>query len=166
MSRKMQMIAGGLLSVAVLAVAAYAAAAYLVPSFRGSLEGKSGRSYEVRPAPELPVTQPDSVSTVMEVKDNSLIVRPLTKGDTTLAAPQLEVVLTASTQVYQDVTGGPEAEQHLVNGMIQQVVAPYDRQAIKPTDVIAAWGALRGERLGADVVVVYVGADDTGTPSP
>ena len=130
-------------------------------------------------APELPQSAPDVRGQLVEAKDNSLTVSTFgeglaggkvsastssgsgnspstsTGGDSS-ASTTTEVVVTQNTKVYRDTTfdamsGGPPAD-----GKIQQKVEPYTlAQAAKDgVDSVTAWGAKRGDRLVADVVVL------------
>lgn len=111
---------------------------------------------ELIPAPELPPTQADLSGTLVEVKDNSLMLRPLSKGAGIQAGSLIEVVITGNTKVFRDDThDGPGSNAVIANGRIQQVVLRSDMGGFNTGDTIAIWGARRGDRLTADVVLDF-----------
>ncbi len=128
--------------------------------------GKVTIKIEVAPAPELPQSSPDVKGRLVEMKDNSLTVSSVAQGaaqgstsvsgdtgggnspSTTTEgdnSPSIttEVVITQDTKIYRDATF--DAMKPPADGKIQQKVEPYS---------LAAWGAKRGDRLIADVVVL------------
>lgn len=69
--------------------------------------------------------------------------------------PQLEVLPTRNTRLYQDdtdVTGQMPAESGEVQ-IVQQVRPAADSGAIAEDMVVQVWGERRGERIVADVLV-------------
>src|SRR5262245_26028175 len=58
------------------------------------------QTYTILPPPELPQTPPDLVGEVVEVKDNSLIVRASPDQN----GPLSEIVITDDTKLYEDLT--------------------------------------------------------------
>lgn len=141
-------------SIIALAVAAYLAVTLaLSPAARQALLSPPGqpRNASLVPAAELPETQPDLVGTLVAKQDNSLMLRPITKGPNDANNPLVEVVVTAQTEVYIDTTS--EQTSPIVNGTIQQTVETFDVGHMAPADTVVAWGARRGDRLTAEVVV-------------
>ncbi len=139
--------------------------------------GKVTIKVEVAPAPELPQSPPDVRGRLIETKDNSLTVGSFAEnpagvssatGDATKGgnspstttegdnSPSIttEVVITQDTKIYRDATF--DAMKPPADGKIQQKVEPYSlAQAAKDgVDSVTAWGAKRGDRLIADVVVL------------
>jgi len=109
------------------------------------------RNFTLIPATELPQTQADLFGTVIEKRDNSLMLRPLTKTTGEQNNPLVELVLAAGTKVFMDTTS--DRTGTIVNGMLQQTIEPFDLNNIAPNDTIVAWGQRRGDRLTAEVVV-------------
>jgi hypothetical protein len=141
-------------------VLALAAAAYLAvslalsPAAQQALSSLPGqrRNFTLIPATELPQTQADLLGTVVEKRDNSLMLRPITKAAGEQNNPLVELVLAAGTKVFMDTTS--DRTGTIVNGMLQQTIEPFDPNNIAPNDTIVAWGQRRGDRLTAEVVVV------------
>ncbi len=126
----------------------------LSPAGRQSILSLAGqtRNYTLIPAPELPQTQFDLLGAVVERHDNSLMLRPITKGPGDASHPLVEVVVvTGSTLVYLDTTS--DRTGTIVDGKLQQTLAPFDAKNILPSDTLVAWGQRRGDRLTAEVVV-------------
>ena len=174
MRKRAWSIAGILVGIAVLAAASYIAISLVSTGAAGlgtlTLPGASGaptsqrHGYEVISPTEVPQTQPDVVGAVMGVQDKSFRVQPNSKGTAgSQDGPVVEVVMTADTRVYQDITKGGPGPIQLVDGKIQQRVAPYGYNLIKTGDTLIAWGDLRGGRLAAQAVIVEVSA---ATPAP
>ncbi len=139
--------------------------------------GKVTIKVEMVPAPELPQSPPDVKGRLVEMKDNSLTISTVaqgvvqgstsirgdtgggnspsttTEGDSS-ASTTTEVVITQNTKIYRDAT--LDAVKPPADGKIQQKVEPYTlAQAAKDgVDSVTAWGAKRGDRLVADVVVL------------
>ncbi len=139
--------------------------------------GKVTVKIELAPAPELPQSPPDVRGRLIETKDNSLTVGTFaenpagvssstggatggdngpsttTEGNNT-PSTTTEVVITQDTKIYRDATF--DAMKPPTDGKIQQKVEPYSlAQAAKDgVDSVTAWGAKRGDRLIADVVVL------------
>jgi hypothetical protein len=147
------------LSLVFVTVLALAAAAYLgvslalSPNVRQTLVSLPGqrRNFTLIPATELPQTQADLFGTVVEKRDNSLMLRPITKAAGDENNPLVELVVTASTKVFMDTTS--EQTGTIIDGKIQQTIVPFDISNAIPTDTIVAWGSRRGDRLTAEVVV-------------
>ncbi len=141
-------------AVLVLAAAVYVAVSLAlspgaVPALF-SLPGQQ-RNFTLIPAAELPQTQADLFGTVVEKRDNSLRLRPITKAAGEQNNPLVELVLAAGTKVFLDTTS--DRSGTIVNGMLQQTLEPFDPNNIAPNDTVVAWGQRRGDRLTADIVV-------------
>ncbi len=150
-----------------LAAAAFLAVGQLSPN-RSGLSGpflpgvatdparkKQDLTLNVIPATEMPLTNPDVVGRLDSRTDNSLMVRPDSKG---APAPLVEVVVTGQTQLYWNATGDPPVlgvrTPPPSGATVQMVLVPYTLQAIAAGDNIIAWGERRGSRLVAQVVMV------------
>ena len=154
----------------------------VLPAPGGKGTGYAGKvtvKIQLAPAPELPQNPPDVKGQLAEMKDNSLTVRTMALGimegstsvrggagagnspiTTTVgddsASTTTEVVITQNTKVYRDATFDAISGPPPADGEIQQKVEPYSlAQAAKDgADSVTAWGARRGDRLIADVVVL------------
>ena len=143
----------------IVAVFALAAAAYLAvtlslsPALSQALAALPGqrRDYTLIPATERPPSQADLFGSVVEVRDNSLMVRPITKQAGDQNSPLVEVVVTGATGVFMDTTS--DRTGTIVNGQLQQTLETFDVGHILASDAVVVWGARRGERLTADVLV-------------
>src|SRR5262249_38403507 len=122
----------------------------LSPAARAAQPGRPGNAALI-PATELPPTQPDLFGQLVEKRDHSLMLRPITKGPNDASNPLVEVVVAANTTVYLDTTS--EQTSPIVNGTIQQTLAAFDFNQMAPPDTVVAWGTRRGDRLTADVLV-------------
>jgi len=141
-------------AVLVLAAAVYVAVSLaLSPAGAQALLSLPGqrRDFTLIPATELPSTQADLFGTVIEKRDNSLMLRPIAKTAGQENNPPVELVLAAGTKVFLDTTS--DRTGTIVNGMLQQTLETLDPNNIAPNDTIVAWGQRRGDRLTAEVVV-------------
>jgi len=170
MNKRMWFVAGGGVGLALLAAASYVAISLMATGSAGlgtlQLPGvgdgqNQQRGYQILPPTEVPQTLPDMVGPVVEVKDQSFIVQSHTKGTVEQNGPRTEIVIAADTKVYEDIT--IRAASSVVNGKLQQRVAPYAYNQIKPGDLLEVWGSLRGDRLTAEAVIVQV---SSATPTP
>ena len=142
-----------------IAVLGLAAAAYLgvslarSPNIQQALLSRPGqrRDFNLIPATQLPQTQADLLGAGVAVRDNSLMVRPITKGPSDPSNPPVEVVMTAATQVFMDTTD--ERTGTIVNGALHQTLAAFEVTHIQATDTVVVWGSRRGDRLTAEVLV-------------
>jgi len=115
-------------------------------------------------AAELPVSDPDIVGIFERREDQSLYVGshmvnfsiskecedcPARKM-ITYNGPIVEVVVTRNTLIYRDATslGDP-----VVDGKVQQVLAPGSLDDVGPEALVQAWGDRQGDRLVARVLV-------------
>ena len=114
---------------------------------------KPGVSITFDPAPGLPGRAADLVGTVTRTQDNSVFVSPMSKLSSAQPPPE-EVVVVKETKLYRDATldnqPPPSQSAHL-----QQVVEQIPVTRIAPQNVLEVWGARRGERWIADVIVVH-----------
>ena len=146
-----------------LAAAAFVAFSLLNPNRSGqgglALSGaattaggkKSGVTYNVLPATEMPATNPDVVGQLEQRQDNSLMVRPDSKGAT---APLVEVVITSQTRLYRNATGDFAGTPPPAGAAVPMVLAPYRLEQVAVGQHIIAWGQQRGARLVAEVVMI------------
>jgi hypothetical protein len=129
--------------------------------------GKQQTRIEVEPAKELPTSVPDAIGPFVERKDNSLFVAfrskfmILTNKDGSVrtegmdSGQRLEIVVTADTTLYKDVTGeqSPRNSPPPADGKIQQIVVAGALDGIGTNSFVSAWGERRGDRVVARVVV-------------
>jgi hypothetical protein len=141
-----------LAAVLVLAAAVFVAVS-LALSPGQALSALTGqrRDFTLIPATELPPTQADLFGSVIEVRDNSIMLRPITKSAGDQNSPPVEVVVTANTKVFMDTTS--DRTGTIIDGKLQQTLEPFDINNIVATDTVVAWGSRRGDRLAAEVVV-------------
>ena len=162
--------------VILLAAAAFIAVRYFQQSrglpFNGqgknviSIAGPGGEqtfALDMKPAEELPATQPDTIGMFVERKDNSIFVgtgeinviveaKPgeAPQADSSFSGPKVEVVVSPDTIIYKDVTKpdpkNPEAT-------MQQVVELSTIDEITQQSSITVWGRKVGDRILADVIV-------------
>jgi hypothetical protein len=121
---------------------------------------------DILPAKELPQTSAVARGLFDHRQDNSIFVGtgqvmvtveqdPSGKVETSAEhdGPVVEVVVTAQTVVYQDVTmqqynGAPPQGQQ-----IQQVIEPGNLDGLGESSMITVWGRKTGERIIAEVLV-------------
>ena len=154
------LLAGALV---LLAAAAYVAFSLLNPSLASqgglALPGaattaagkKGGLTYHVLPATEMPATNPDVVGQLAQRQDNSLMVRPDSKG---AAAPLVEVVITSQTRLYRNATGDFAGTPPPAGATVPMALAPYRLEQVAVGQHVIAWGQQRGARLVAEVVMI------------
>jgi hypothetical protein len=163
MNKRIWIVAGSVVGLAVLAAASYVAISLV---FGGSI-GLAGsgsaqrRGYEVIQPTEVPQTLPDMVGPVVTIQDQDFTVQSQSKGSVEQNGPRTDIVIAADTRVYQDITSRDTSS--VVNGKLQMRVAPYAHNQIKVGDLLMVWGNQRGERLVADAVIVEV---SSATPTP
>lgn len=117
----------------------------------------------LKPAKELPTTEPDVRGLFVERKDNSVFVgtgnatvmvkskngeQP--KIDSNFSGPKVEVVISANTVVYKDTT---KLDEENPGAEVQQTVEPSSIDEITQQSSITVWGRKAGDRVIADVVV-------------
>ena len=117
----------------------------------------------LKPAKELPTTEPDVRGLFVERKDNSVFVgtgnatvmvkskngeQP--KIDSNFSGPKVDVVISANTVVYKDTT---KLDEENPGAEVQQTVEPSSIDEITQQSSITVWGRKAGDRVIADVVV-------------
>ncbi len=136
--------------------------------FLGNGNGKQVRisSKDILPAKELPQTPALARGIFERRQDNSIFVgtgnvrisvQKDRSGNVQSSAqhdgPTVEVVVTAQTTVYEDVTmqqfNGPPPQGQ----KIQQVVQPGSLDGLGDSSTIMVWGRKTGDRIIADVLV-------------
>lgn len=136
------------------------------------LSGKNGNrsvqfSPNIKPAAELPQTQPDANGIFDHRQDNSIFVGTGkvqvsvqagpngSVGSASHDGPTVEVVVTTKTVVYRDATMDQFNGQALPNGSptLQQVVKPGTLDELGQGSMLTVWGKKTGDRLIADVLV-------------
>jgi hypothetical protein len=176
MNKKIWIAIGGVIGIVVLAVIAYQVMAMRsagpstsqsaiisgagAPTRAPIIEpGRDGRPGFVL-ATQQPARQPDlAYNQVVEVRDEVIQTEPLEKGNSGQISTLTEIVTTNTTEIYKDETN---FDQLTADGMIQRVVVPYSVEELKPGDTLFVWGSNRGDRLVADVILVYVCRTETG----
>jgi hypothetical protein len=163
--------------VILLAAAAFMAVRYFVqPKNMGtgnsggpslSLRGPGGEEkmfqLDIKPAKELPTTQPEADGLFVERKDNSIFIGTgeitvMAKAqpgqepevDANFTGPKVEVVISANTVVYKDTT---ELDPEDPGAEVQQTVEVSTIDEITEQSSIRVWGRKAGDRIIADVVV-------------
>jgi hypothetical protein len=163
--------------VALLAAAAFMAVRYFVqpkniteggsggPSL--ALRGPGGEekmfTLDIKPAKELPATEPDADGLFVERKDNSIFIGTgevtiMAKAepgkepqvDSNFTGPKVEVVIAGDTVVYKDTT---ELDPENPGAEVQQTVELSTIDEITEQSSIRVWGRKAGDRIIADVVV-------------
>ena len=122
---------------------------------------KTGVTFDVIPATEIPATNPDLVGQLQTRQDNSLMVLPDTKG---APAPVVEVVVTTQTRLYRNATGDQLHGAPPSGTTIQMVILPYALEQVAAGNRIIAWGERRGDRIVADVILVEPQAPNSPPP--
>jgi hypothetical protein len=132
-----------------------------------SLRGPDGQTktynLNIKPAAELPATQPAVNGLFVERKDNSLFVgtgdinviveaapgeEPQT--DMNFSGPKVEVVISAETVVYKDTT---QLNSENPGAEVQQTVETSTLDEIGKQSSITVWGRKSGDRIIAEVLV-------------
>lgn len=164
--------------VILLAAAAFMAVRYFVQPKNAAFNESGGPSLSMqqgsggeakmfklnlKPAKELPTTEPDVRGLFVERKDNSVFVgtgnatvmvkskngeQP--KIDSNFSGPKVEVVISANTVVYKDTT---KLDEENPGAEVQQTVEPSSIDEITQQSSITVWGRKAGDRVIADVVV-------------
>lgn len=151
--------------------------------FLGLPLGKGGGpmsvSIEMKPATELPRTQPSVVGQFSERKDNTVIVSSINMkaggggvvvsvqkengGDdnesenSTVGSPadnsgpKVEVVVTKDTIIYKDTTESPDPSGG--NQTVQQTVGEGTLDDLTSNSFISVWGRKSGDRIIAEVLL-------------
>ncbi len=167
----------GVVVIILLAAAAFMAVRYFVQpktlSGNGpggnviSMQGPGGEAQtfalDIKPATELPATQPSEMGLFVERKDNSIFigtgeVNVMVKAqpgeepqmDSNFSGPKVEVVISGDTVVYKDTT---ELDPENPGAQVQQTVELSTIDEITEQSSISVWGRKAGDRIIADVVV-------------
>jgi hypothetical protein len=169
MTKKIYLIIGSMLVVALLAGSAFMALRLLKARDQNSASG-GDKSLNIAyiPSPELPKQTADLSARVLGAKDQSVFVvqadldhisvRRLLQQPTP-AGPSTEVVVSKDTRIYRDATYDtvPTSSGASSGGAaqrIQQRLDSVDLSAITANSYVQVWGQRRGDRLMADVIVV------------
>ena len=163
--------------VILLAAAAFMAVRYFVQPKTSAAEGPGGNMIsvegpggeaqtfrlDIKPAKELPATQPDEAGIFVERKDNSVFIgtgevtvmakaepgqEP--KVDSDFTGPKVEVVISGNTVVYKDTT---QLDPENPGAEVQQTVELGTIDEITQQSSVTVWGRKAGDRIIADVVV-------------
>jgi len=163
--------------VILLAAAAFMAVRYFVQPKNAAAEGPGGNlisvegpggaaqtfRLDIKPAEELPSTQPDEAGIFVERKDNSVFigtgeVTVMAKAepgqepqvDSDFSGPKVEVVISPNTVVYKDTT---KLDPENPGAEVQQTVELSTIDEITQQSSVTVWGRKAGDRIIADVVV-------------
>ena len=163
--------------VILLATAAFMAVRYFVQPKNAAAEGPGGNiisvegpggeaqtfRLDIKPAEELPSTQPDEAGIFVERKDNSVFIGTgevtiMAKAepgqepqvDSDFSGPKVEVVISANTVVYKDTT---KLDPENPGAEVQQTVELSTIDEITQQSSVTVWGRKAGDRIIADVVV-------------
>jgi len=127
--------------------------------------GGEAQTFElnVKPAEELPDTQPDEAGIFIERKDNSVFigtgevtVRAKAEPgqepevDTDFTGPKVEVVISADTVIYKETT---QLDPEDPGAEVQQTVELSTIDEITEQSSITVWGRKAGDRIIADVIL-------------
>ena len=127
--------------------------------------GGEAQSFElnVKPAEELPDTQPDEAGMFVERKDNSIFigtgeVNVMVKAepgeepqvDSSFSGPKVEVVISANTVIYKETT---QLDPEDPGAEVQQTVEESTIDEITEQSSITVWGRKAGDRIIADVIL-------------
>jgi hypothetical protein len=138
--------------------------------------GRVSMAIDMIPAPELPTTEPDTRGSLVERKDNTIILREfsmeLGRGGVVIVerasggggpmmsggpgsedGPKVEVVITNETIIYRDATDMPEPSAIEEQMTIQQAVEPGTLDDLTSNTMIMVWGRKSGDRFIADVIM-------------
>jgi hypothetical protein len=168
MNKKVYLIIGGLLIVALLAGGAFMAMRLL--NARGQNTSGAEKSSKIKeiPAPEVPTQDADLSGRVISVKDNSLFVAEAGLDNISVRrllmqptppGPYTEVVVSKDTKIYRDATydNVPTPSANSSGGAVQQIqqkMDPVDISAVPANSYAQVWGQRRGNRVNADIIVV------------
>jgi hypothetical protein len=172
MKNKTVLVTGIVLVVALLAGGSFMAMRLLnakAPASNGGVlggsvsDGKGGSktTTEVRMerAPELPQGKAALSGSVTEVKNNSITVLPGNKYDPSISSgPATEAVITKDTRIWRDASFDNVPKPKSGDNQpldIQQKVEPAEVSQITTDSMVIVWGQRRGDRVIADVMVVY-----------
>lgn len=183
MNKTSKLVIGLIVGVVILGAAAFVGGKLLTNNAKG-LGGVfnlgdssfSTTSLEIEPSPLLPKTKADVYGTLAERKDNSILINTVsldasTDGSIAVAAvasedvesgevvtefvgekgPTVEVVTTKDTTIYKDIT-----EFHYTSEeTTQQELETGSLDELSKSSIITVWGRKVGDRLIADVIVIY-----------
>jgi hypothetical protein len=129
----------------------------------GGPGGKRAFKLNLKPAKELPATNPTERGLFVERKDNSIFVgtgnvtviakaKPgeQPKIDSNFSGPKVEVVISADTVIYKDTTKLDEQDP---GAEVQQTVELSTIDNITQQTSVTVWGRKAGDRVIADVIV-------------
>ncbi|MCB0192878.1 MAG: hypothetical protein KDJ65_13115 [Anaerolineae bacterium] len=131
-------------------------------------------SLDIKPAPELPITPPETGGVFVRREDNSIFVgtgeievtvdveeggEPQTNVN--FSGPVLEVVVTRDTTVYRDETEFPTpsretAGEQIVQQLVTEVDAPDELGPDTENAELQVWGTRSGDRIVAQVLVYRI----------
>ena len=114
----------------------------------------------ILPAAELPTTPPEVTGAFVQRQDNTITVetksleaRGLVSTSKGQSGPQVEVVVTGETVIYQETTH-PSKPFSAENQTVQQTVEEATFDDLDSQSMITVWGRKSGDRVVADVLMV------------
>jgi hypothetical protein len=149
--------------VIILTVATFLAGRYLNAGV-GPLKDEDGNGSELKPAAELPQTEPETMGVVLERNDNIILVGPASRISMMVPKPgsggepvmdvdytgdKVEVVVSNETMIYRDTT---TFDRENAPEIVQQTVELSTIDDIAPQSVVTVWGRKAGDRIIADVI--------------
>lgn len=175
--RKLWIVIGAVVLVALLGGAAYVAGRLISPSTPAQagkggpgfyISGPGGKSVSISEtkAKELPQISPTVVGVMTGRQDNVLSlgtgkisvnthIRPGAQPTTqaSYTGPVVQVVVVHDTQIYKDVTPLNPEELSKTGGKVQQVVALGTIDDIGKNTMVQVWGNRQGDRITANVLL-------------
>lgn len=107
---------------------------------------------EIQRAGELPEAPADMIGSFVRREDNSVFIRQFGMEED---GPETEVVITHDTPIYQDVTYN-QFTDGVPDGPKQQVLERVALDGIGPGSIIRVWGAKRGDRVIAELIMFNI----------
>ncbi len=189
MKKRILIISGIVILVAVLAGAAYIGGQMLVGMGQGSNplvglyhSGKAGEGLflTVVPAKVIPTSPPAAIGAFIRRADNSIFIgnsskqiqiQPANQGGGAAAvitpSSAMEVVITNNTKIYCDVTSRQFNAPPQNSQMVQQVVERGQTNEIGEGSTIQVWGQKDDDRIIADILLYSIPAYlPKGVPKP
>jgi hypothetical protein len=107
---------------------------------------------EIQRADELPEAPADMLGSFVRREDNRVFIRPFGIEE---GGPETELVITHDTLIYQDVTAN-QFTDGVADEPRQQVLDRVALDGIGPGSIIRVWGAKRGDRVIAELIMFNV----------
>jgi len=116
---------------------------------------RASMSISIEKAEEAPDRQADLIGELLEKEDNRLTVQQYVgmDGPGSSTGPKFEVVVTGETAVYRDATLDTVSGPLDSSQTLQQVLESTPADEIETGAMLMVWGAKRGDRLIAEVII-------------